>query len=169
MELAIFDLSGNSRSHVKLIKMHVTVTRQSVSSFFRYRTYGERALRDVKAQSAGRKRETEDTARGESVRNKGAAFSLTGLHRDFTAEHLADAIRRLASINGRVYIVPVALRAKRQEVHGTVHQHLTDVRYRQDRRAVAHQPVDPRRRTAVGRAVDHCPGVVRELHARARL
>lgn len=106
---------------------------------------------------------------GSRGRNKGDAFSLTGLHRDFTAEHLADAIRRLAPIDGRVYVVPVALRAERQKVHRAIHQHLTDVRYRQDRRAVAHQPVDPRRGTAVGRAVDHCPGVVRELHARARL
>lgn len=131
----------------------------------------ERALRDGEG-SIGRKgardRGYGERGRGRG-RNKGDAFSLTGLHRDFTAEHFADAIRRLAPIDGRVYVVPVALRAERQEVHGAVHQHLTDVRYRQDRRAVAHQPVDPRRGTAVSRAVDHRPGVVRELHARARL
>jgi len=126
----------------------------------------------MKDQSAGRKRETEgygETRSRELAGNKGGAFSLTGLHRDFTAEHLADAVRCLAPIDGRVYVVPVAFRAERQEVHGAIHQHLTDVRYRQDRRAVAHQPVDPRQGTAVSRAMDHRPGVVRELHARARL
>jgi len=97
------------------------------------------------------------------------SFFLTSLHRDFTAEHLADAVGRLAPIDGRVHVVPVALGAERQEVHGAIHQHLTDVRYRQNRRAVAHQPVDPRRGAAVGRAVDHRPGVVGELHVRARL
>lgn len=94
---------------------------------------------------------------------------LTGLHRDFTAQHPTDAVRGLTSVHGRVDVVSVGLRSEGQKVHGTVDQHLAYVRYGEDRRLVPHKPINPRQRAALGRAMDHGPGLVREFDRGARL
>jgi len=104
---------------VRKVACHGTVAWQSTCYlvFFRCYTYSEQALKDGERSIDWKKARDRgiwwDKIERESAKNKGDAFSLTGLHRDFTAEHLADAIRRLASIDGRVYVVPVALRAER--------------------------------------------------------
>lgn len=169
---SLSDIAGNKRARYPRVLFRAKFALEKKREGWKKRNE-EKKIRGITVN----KIESNDSWRGEEEREGERSQSvgseeikvLTGLYRDFTAQYPTDAVRGLTSVDGRVDVVPVGLRSERQKVHGTVDQHLAYVRYREDRRLVPHEPINPRQRAALGRAMDHGPGLVREFNRGAWL
>lgn len=64
-----------------------------------------------------RKKSSFRTGRGKQSVGSEEIKVLTGLYRDFTAQHPADAVRGLTSVDSRVDVVSVGLRTEWQKIH----------------------------------------------------